>query len=135
MLAAIRRLLFGEPLPKNIFEFRIRGRRRTADPLDIDRRLIKVGGEDWIDTLVAMERLEKPWPVETAVTAGPEAVRQRGRDFAAAIEKVEAWSREVFGLPPLQQDGTGVSGAEAIAVLFDYISFANGLAESAVPLA
>ena len=104
----------------------------VSDPLVVLRSLEKHGGEHWAE--LVKEAGRKPESGRFAVTvAGAEDAAKKKQ--SKALQDVAELARKVFLLQPLGETGQGLTEAEQIGVLSQYLLFCGGLAESAAPFA
>ena len=115
-----------------IFHYHDGGRDRYADPLVVEAALERAAGkEDWQAQILTVRNLHKPLPGPVSDAVVAERKEARKRETGKLLE----WCREAFGIEPLTPGGKGLTEAETIAVLTDYLFFVRGLAEAARPLA
>lgn len=119
-----------------IFQFRAGGVRRHADPIQIDQALTKHGGSEWTRLVTLVDSLRRPMTPAIAAARGPNAAAEQKRQFDGALADLVGIVRKAFGLAPLDPlTGDGVTDAECVAVLTEYLNFAEELAETSRPLA
>lgn len=118
-----------------IFRYHVGRETRFADPMVLARRMEEVGGENWPQLVATVDRLRQPLPPAMAASVSAELLAKRERDFSAALMDLVRIVREVFSLPVLQSDGTGVTDSECIELLSEYLLYSRGLANAARPLA
>lgn len=117
-----------------IFSYRAGGKRRAADPIIVQRVLEANGSSEWRTLFGVVNALAKPpSEAEASMLTTPESWQERSKRRDAAIFELAKLSREAFGLPGLTTDGEGVTEAEAIDVLSQFIEYIGGLAEKARP--
>lgn len=119
-----------------IFHFRAGGVRRHADPIQVDQALTRHGGPEWTRLVGLVDSLRRPMTPAIAAARGPNAAAEQKRQFDAALADLVGIVRKAFGLAPLDPlTGDGVTDAECVAVLTEYLNYAEQLAEDARPLA
>lgn len=119
-----------------IFHYRAGGHRRHADPIQVDQALTKHGGAEWTRLVSLVDTLRRPMTPAIAAARGPNAAAEQKKQFDSALADLVGVVRKSFDLPPLDPEtGRGVTDAECVAVLTDYLAFAEQLAEDARPLA
>lgn len=116
---------------RSIFAYHDGQSHRWIDPMLVEERMEKAGGEGWQQVVIDVRNLHRPTPpgVSGVVLAERAAARRREKG------KLLAWVREAFGILPLSADGKGLTEAETVGVLTDYLEFCGGLAAAARPLA
>lgn len=128
------------PDRRSIFRYRAAGERRYADPIQIDQALTRHGGQEWMRLLALVDSLRRP--VTPAIAAAKsltgdveEGAKLHREQFNAALADLVGIVRKSFGLPGLDPEtGKGVTDAEAVGVLVDYLEFAEQLVEDVRPL-
>lgn len=137
MFAFFKRI-FGLPgqSPRQIFAFKVGHEVRYADPIQVDLRIEKAGGPEWWRVVDVVVKLRVPVSPLAAASLDAAAITDRKHKFQASVAELVRLAREAFQLPALDTaTGKGVTDAEAIGVLTDYLAFAQKLAEDARPLA
>lgn len=115
-----------------IFHYHDGQRNRWADPLVVESALEgSAGGEDWQAQVLLVRHLNRPAPPGLTGKVADERLDARRRETG----KLLYWIREAFGIIPLSNDGMGLTEAETIGVLTEYLLFIGGLADAARPLA
>ena len=127
--------LFARRDERAIFTYRVAGKRYHTDPLHLERKLEEHGGKDWGELVKVVADRRKPFSPAIAAAMGEAGIAERKKQFHAAVADLVAMTRKTFDLSPLNIDGTGTTDAEALSVLTEYLAFADGLAENALPLA
>lgn len=133
MFAAIRNL-FSRRNRRLIFCYTVAGRTKHADPLVIDQRVRKAAGDDWLVQMADIFALRAPLDPIIVLGMGEGEVERRRQQHEDGLSKILGWARAAFDLPPLQDDGSGVTDAEAMDVFAQYVSFVDRTAENALPL-
>ena len=125
-----------EPSDQKLFRYRACGKTCHVDPIEIDREIVAAGGHAWADDLDTVARLHKPLTPFMELALSGDMIRQRQEQFDAALVRLVKVSRAVFGLPAVDRaTGEGVTEAQAIGVLVDFVEFSRTLAEDALPFA
>jgi hypothetical protein len=126
--------IFRKPDRRLIFEYTVGGERRTGDPLEIDRLLVRCGGEDWGLIVDGIAKLKTPLTPIAELAIGPEVIAERRRKFDSLVDQAVQLARQVFELPKLESaSGKGYTSIEALGVLTQYVNFAAELAERSRP--
>ena len=87
-------------------------------------------------TRCASDRTPHAASMAIAAARGPNAAAEQKRQFDGALADLVGIVRKAFGLAPLDPlTGDGVTDAECVAVLTEYLNFAEELAETSRPLA
>jgi hypothetical protein len=138
MINLLRRLW----LPRRyIFRYRVGSSTRYADPLQIDSALSRHGGKEWLQLVVLLDTLRKPLTPAIAAAKSPtgnveEGAEAHRKQFESVLIDVVGIVRKSFDLKPLDAEtGDGVTDAECIDVLLQYLDFAEKLGEEVRPLA
>lgn len=121
--------LFRSRNNRAIFTYSIGGEIRYSDPIEIDKLLVRHGGEDWGQLIDAVSKLKRPLNPVSEMAMGADAIKERKQRFDQLITKLVELSRAVFDLPALSVDGSGYSSIEAIAVMTAYVNFIAKLTE------
>ena len=112
---------------RGIFRYRYAGEIRAVDPIEIDQRLKKHGGENWTDLLSVLSVAENA-KVDPNGRLAAEIEKQR----EAAVIKLVDLVRTVFSVSPIEVGG--MTGAECLRLLADYLAFLVKLKERYIPL-
>lgn len=115
---------------RQIFVYHDGRRNRWVDPMLVEEVFEREGGENWQQTVVEVRNLHRPH--NAALSAS--LVEQRKETRRRETGKLLDWTRKAFKIEPLGPDGSGLSEAETIGVLTEYLHFCRGLATAARPL-
>jgi hypothetical protein len=118
---------------RHIFVYSVGGETRHADPLEIDKLLVRHGGDDWGKLIDTVAKLKQPLDSVAEMAMGVDAIKDRKDRFDILVGKLVELSRSVFDLPVLAQNGSGFSSIEAISVMTQYVNFVAKLTEDARP--
>ena len=99
-----------------------------ADPLLILRKLEEHGGPNWKETVQTAGRTEAAFDIEP-----PDVAKERQKRKDALLADVADMTRKAFGLSPMDKSGEGLTEAEQIGVLSQYLEYVGGLAKEAAP--
>jgi hypothetical protein len=113
---------------RRIFPFNDGTRKRWADPVRV-YTLLTDACPDYAALLATVAGASRE-PLPGAIAASVEADRK------AATEKLLSVTRAVFGVEPFTDAGGAIRGltdAETVALLADYLAYMNGLGELARP--
>ena len=117
---------------RELFEYKVQGRRRFADPAVI-RRKLNEALPTWADDLNHfMQVAARPLPASMATT---EVVTHRNEAADECMGRLAVAVSAAFGLAPLGDDGQGYSEAERLTVLALFLNYCGKLLEDTRPLA
>lgn len=102
-----------------------------ADPLEIQRKLTEVGGDDWQEWFTP---IRMAWSLPSSTGA---AMRKlAAKESAFAVRKLVEMTRKVFDLIYLHpKTGVGLIDSEVLEILYDYMAFIAELVSEVGPLA
>lgn len=116
---------------RNVFRFRAEGRWEYRDPAEIRRKLSEVNPA-WSDLVDAVTKAAKPLP--EALQAPPEMAAARAEEAQAGVKELASIVASTFGVKPLSPDGTGMTEAERIDLLAEYLEWCAGVMRATRPL-
>jgi hypothetical protein len=112
-----------------VFSFECEGVRVCRDPVVIRRKLVEHGGENWphlVDAVYKMARDAKSLPPDA------QKMRQAGQEKAAA--ELAVLVSKAFDVPPLSPDGKGMTEADRLGVMTEFLFWCAAVVESTRPL-
>jgi hypothetical protein len=116
---------------RHVFRFRAEGRWEYRDPAEVRRNLNELN-PNWSDLVDAVTKAAKPLP--DALDAPPEMAAARASEAEAGVKELAKTVAEAFGVKPLAADGTGMTEAERIDLLAEYLEWCAGVMRTTRPL-